>query len=261
MAELVGWSVLDVRDFVAIAQPPPDHFLVVSGTFDGDTLDTELAEVEDGIVTDVEGDDHEINVDAPSALDRLGAPTRLAEQDGRIAAASSTEAVRGWLDGEESLADDDAFADVAAALDGQRVYSAVLSPAPSGLDPAMLVLGGQASPDQVQELQERLDGQLPDDAYDAVGIGWAADDDGPLVSFAYHFDSEDQAEDNVDALRTLYESGTSLTTNRPYSDYFEVDDVTTAGPAVVVNARPASDTPLGAAYEMLNTRELLFVSR
>jgi hypothetical protein len=49
------------------------------------------------------------------------------------------------------------------------------------------------SPDQLEVLVERLEEQLPAASYDIVGIGWSADDDGPLVATAYHFDSEDVA--------------------------------------------------------------------
>ena len=122
MEEQVGWSVVDVDSFVAT-----NDFLVASGEFDDDTLDEDLAEVEGDIVTDVEGKDHEEHPDQPTAFDYDGAPTRFAHDDGRIAASSETDAVRGWLDDEESLADDDAYADVAKALD-EEAYAAVLLP-------------------------------------------------------------------------------------------------------------------------------------
>jgi hypothetical protein len=54
------------------------------------------------------------------------------------------------------------------------------------------------SPDQLEVLVERLEEQLPAASYDIVGIGWSADDDGPLVATAYHFDSEDVAEESPD---------------------------------------------------------------
>lgn len=196
-AEQVGWSVVDVDAFVSTAD-----FLVASGEFDDDTLDEDLVEVDDEIVTDVEGEDHEEHPDRPTAFDSQGAPTRFAEDDGRIAAASETDAVREWLNDEASLADGGAYADVAKALDEHDPYSAVLALSPSGKDP-----------------------------YDLVGLGWSEDDDAPLVSAAYHFDSEAAADDNVDSLRERFES-------EPLADHLEVDDAGTEGSTVVVTTRP-----------------------
>jgi len=79
------------------------------------------------------------------------------------------------------------------------------------------------SPDQLEVLVEQLEEQLPAASYDTVGIGWSADDDGPLVATAYHFDSDDVAEESTDALRELYESGTSVQSRRPFSDYLKVE--------------------------------------
>jgi hypothetical protein len=256
----VGWSVVDVDSFAALAQPP-DDFLVVSGNFDEDTLDEDLSEVDDGIVTDVVGDDHEQNLAEPTAFSRLGAPTRFAEDDARIAASSTTDAVRDWLDGEESLADDDGYADIARALDEHEVYSAVLTAVQPGIDPAALILGDQVSAEQLNALIEQLEDQLPEESYDTVGVGWSADDDGPLVATAYHFDSEDAAKNSVDALRELYESGSSVQSQRPFSDYLEVQDAETEGSVVVVTSRPTEDGGLSFAYKALVSRDVLFLSR
>ena len=110
-------------------------------------------------------------------------------------------------------------------------------------------------------LVELLEEQLPAASYDTVGIGWSADDDGPLVATAYHFDSEDAAEESVDALRELYASGNSMQSQRPFSDYLEVEDVEADGSVVVVTSRPAEDVAISFAYQALVSRDLLFVSR
>ncbi|MDZ5619241.1 hypothetical protein SFC88_00295 [Nocardioides sp. HM23] len=256
----VGWSVVDVDSFAALTQPPED-FLVVSGAFDEDTLDEDLSEVDDDIVTDVVGEDHELNVEEPTAFSRIGAPTRLAEDDGRIAASSTTGAVRDWLNGDESLADDAGYGDVARALDEHDVYAAVLSAVQPGIDAAALILGGQVSAEELEALIEQLEDQLPEASYDTVGIGWTTDDDAPLVATAYHFDSEDAAKDSVDALRELYESSTSAQSQRPFSDYLEVEGVETEGSVVVVTSRPAEGAAIHFAYQALVSRDLLFVSQ
>ena len=261
MDEQVGWSVVDVATYASVSGPP-ESFLVVSGDFDGETLSSDLAEVDDDIVTDVEAEDHEQNVQEPTAFSRLGAPTRLAEDDGRIAASSTTDAVRDWLDGEgDSYGDDADFAEVAKALDGQDVYSAVIAPAPSGVDPAALILGTDSPPEAVDRVRDLIEGQLPEASYDVVGIGWAQVDDGPLITTAYHFGSDDDAEDSVDSLRELYESGESVRSRQPYSDFIEVEDVEADGSTVVVTTRPAGDAPISFPFRALTERDLLFVSR
>lgn len=173
------------------------HFLVASGDFDDNTL-ADLPEVDDGIVTDIDDQEEEESDGA------LGLLTRFAEDDGRLAASSETDTVKEWLDDGESLADDAAYADVAKALDEQDAYSAAIT-------------------------------RLPDDeAYDLVGIGWSEDDDEPLVSAAYHFDSEDAAEDNVDSLRERFES-------EDLAEHLDVEDAGTEGASVVVTTRVKDD--------------------
>jgi hypothetical protein len=254
-----GWSVVDVDSFAALTQPP-EQMLVASGDFDEATLSDDLSEVEDGIVTDVEGDDHEQNVTDPTAFSRVGAPTRFAVDDGRIAASSSTDAVRDWLADGESLADDDAYADLARALDESEVYAAVIAPATSGIDPAALIVGQEPSAEVLERLVQQLEDQLPEASYDMVGIGWSVDD-GPLVTTAYHFDSEGDAEGSVDELRELYESGTSIQTQRPFSDLLDVEDVESDGTVVTVTTRPAGEGRVDLAYDALLSRDTLFVSR
>jgi hypothetical protein len=255
MDELAGWSVLDVDTFVA-QTTPPETMTVVSGDLD---LSDDLPEVEDGIVTDVEGEDNEPDLES-GGLNRLGIPTRMAEDGDWVAASSSTDLIRDWVDEEESLADANGdYADLAEALDQEGVYSAVLSGVAGGLD-ASVVLGGQLDPEEAEEQLREVQESLPDDPFDAVGIGWADDGGEPLVVTAYHFGSADAAESATEPLRELYESGTSVRTRAPYSDYFEVQDVAAEGEVVVVTSHLPDDATIGTAYEMLLSRELIFTS-
>jgi len=257
MDAVAGWSVLDVQTFVAQATPP-DSLMVVSGDLGAGAL-ADLPEVEDGIVTDVEGEDHAIDMDA-GALSRLGVPTRMAEDDGRIAVSPTTSLVRDWLDDEESFAEANGdYADLADALDAEDAYSAVLTEA-GGIDPAGL-LGEPVSPDQVEERLQTAQEALPDEAFGAVAIGWADDDGEPLVVTAYHFGSEDAAESSADQVRELYESGISVQSQTPFSEYFDVQDVSADGEVVVVTSHVPDETAVGTAFQMLQSRDLIFTSR
>lgn len=246
MHELIGWSVIDATAFVALPTPPGD-FIAVSGSFDQDTLHEGLTEVEDGIVTDKQGNDDDMDLGDDSTLDVTGKPTRLAHRDGIIAMSGSTPLVRAWLDDRPSVADQESFAAVARALDDHDVYSAVLAPPfPAG---DVAISGGP------------MEDALPEQPFDVVGVGWAMDDAGAMTSSVYHFDSDEDAERAVDPLRELHETGTSLTGGRPFSDYFSVEDVVADGDVVVVTARPAPDAPVDLLFRALLTREILFASR
>ncbi|WP_157551028.1 hypothetical protein [Nocardioides jensenii] len=258
-AGVLGWSVLDVDSFVELSVPP-GRFAVVTGDFDDDTLSGDLTEVEDGIVTDREGEDFENDLASVNATNPLGVPTRLARQDDRIALGTSTPAVRSWLDGGDTLADDDALAAVAGALDDEDVVSAVLTHVEGGQDPAA-ALGSQASPEQLKALSEQIDGFVPDDPFDAVGIGWAVDDGKAEVHVAYHFESDDAATDGAKVLEKTYREGVSVVSQTPFSDYLSVDDVETDDSVVTVSVTPADDNRDGFLYQALVQRELLFVSR
>lgn len=257
-AEVAGWSVLDVNSFVEYAVPPKS-FMVVSGDFDADTLADDLVDVDDGIVSDLEGEDLALDIERATALNRLGTPTRLAQQGHRIAVSTSTPAVQEWLDGDASLADQESFAAVAAALDDEDVVSAVLAQPTSG-DPAGTVLGDNVTPEQLKALQEQLEGELPKDPFDAVGIGWGVDDGRSEVHVAYHFASSSAAEAGADVLEDAYRDGTSLQARIPWSDRMSVEDVETEGSVVTVTVTPTDAGSVNDLYNALVQRDGLFIS-
>ena len=236
--------------------------LAVAGCSDDSATEESRAsagEVEDGIVTDVDGEDNEHDLES-AGLNRLGVPTRMAEDGDWVAASSSTDLLRDWLGDNESLADANGdYADLAEALDDEGVYSAVLSEVTGGLDPSV-VLGGRLDPEEAEELLREVQGSLPEDPFDAVGIGWADDGGEPLVVTAYHFGSADAAESATEPLSELYEAGTSVRTRAPYNEYFEVRDVEAEGEVVVVTSHVPDAAAIGTAYQMLLSRELIFTS-
>lgn len=255
--DLYGWSPLDVDSFASVSSPP-DDFTVISGAFDEDTLDADLKEVQDGILTDRDVEDNEIDLSAPSPLSRAGAPTRLAQQDGRIAFSSSTPAVSSWLEGAESAADDQALGSVAQALDRDDVYSAVLTRSAQGTASRG---GVQPLPAGAERIRAKTEDMLPEEPFDVVGLGWGQHDGAAAVYSAYHFESDTAAEGAVDALRDLYTSGTGIASRQPFSDHFTVEDVSAEDDVVVVSTRPKADSSVDTLYKALQTRDVLFTSR
>lgn len=250
MQDLAGWSALDVDSFAAVEEAPTS-FVVVSGGFGDDALDG-LPEVGDGVVTDVEADDHAFDPQA-DALSRIGAPTRMAQDGDRIVASSVTALAEEWLGGVESLADDDRYAGLADALDDREVYSAVLLPSAEAT-PNLL---GAAPESAVEEFEKSLDA-LPDAPFDLVAVGWHDGDSDATIG--YRFGSEEDAEASVEALEELYASGTSTSTGQPYSELVEAVEVSTDGPVVLVDVE-VEDGRVSLLFQMLTQSELLFASR
>ncbi|QGG94317.1 hypothetical protein [Actinomarinicola tropica] len=241
-AEL-GWSVADVSTF-AETSLPPRRVLVVSGDgLDDDVFDdADVVELEDDIVTAGEGEDHESDLEGTTAARPIGTPLRMAADDGRLVASPVTALVRGWLDDDlDTLADDEAHAAVAAALDGADVYAAVLWSQEAGSGS-----GGSDGPGLTA-------------SFDVVGIGWSIVGGEPVVTIAHHFADEATAEEQAERIRAILEEGKSLVTAQPMSDVLSLDEVTTDGAVTVATVRPAEGGFLGTPMQMLMQRDVLFV--
>jgi hypothetical protein len=255
----LGWSLVDADAFVEQSSPP-DSFAVLTGDFDDATLNADLAEVADGVVSYGEGDDFETNLSAgPSPVDPLGRPVRLAQDGDRIAVSFSTPFTQEWLAGpDETLADDSALAPVATALDDADVVAAVLVRVEPGLD----LLGGQPiSSELLAELQDLVEDQVPPAPFDAVGFGWNAVDGESAITVAYHFSSAGEAADSVASLENLYREGTSFTTMQPMSEYVTIDDIAATADVVAVSLSIPDGSRPQVIYDMLLRRDLPFISR
>ncbi|CAM3157360.1 hypothetical protein NODU109028_00450 [Nocardioides dubius] len=251
-AAAAGWSVHDVDSFVESGQPPR-VLTVAAGDFDDDTLADGLVEVEDDIVSNRDAEDGTTDLSQANGLSPIGVPIRMSEADGLIALSTSTELVRSWRDGADALAGEERAAAVADALDDEDVYAAVLS------DPlAVDALGARTTS---PALIERLLARVPEQAYDAVGIGWSLDDGAVQVQVAYHFADERDAAGGAAALEALWREGVSVRDGRPFAERLEVVEVETDDSVVTVELLPTAEGRPQLAFEMLQNGEPLFVSR
>lgn len=256
-ADALGWSLLDVDSFAEVLLPP-ERFAVVAGDFDEATLLTDLPEVAEGVVTYGEGEDHAADLENANAVNRLGIPVRLGHRDGVVAASPSTEAVADWVAGPEvTLAEDTALAAVAGALDEQDVVAAVLTTG-QNLSGDLAVAEMSMTPEVVESLRQQLT-DLPSVSFGTVGIGWAVQDDEPVVVVAYHMGSEDAAERAVPQFETTYRQGVTLRTGQPLSDWVELLSVEAAGDVVVVRGRNGEVGRPGALLEHLYGRDVPFL--
>ncbi len=251
-AEVAGWSAVDVRSYAELSAPPYT-FTVVQGVPDNALADS-LVDSGDGIRSTREGEDFEQDLEEVSSVDRLGRPIRFLQRDDRVGFGTSTALVTAWAEDGASLADDDSFDAVAAALDEEEVISAVLARAPRGGLAA--TLGQRLSPEQLRAVQEELDGMLPEKPFDTVGIGWSADGE---VHVVYHFADDGAARASVDSLERAWREGTTVQGRQPMSDLVTVDEVEAEGEVVVVTVEPA-DGRAGVPLQMLQSREFVFVA-
>jgi hypothetical protein len=256
----LGWSLVDANAFVE-QSTPPDSFAVITGDFDETTLNPDLTEVADGVVSYGEGDDFETNLSGDrNPVDGLGRPVRLASEGNRIAASFSTTSVQQWLAGpDESLADDATLAAVATALDEADVVAAVLTHVEPGFD--QLVGGQPISSEVLAHLQDEVEDQVPLAPFDAVGFGWNVVDGKAAITVAYHFSSREEAADSVASLESLYREGLSLVRREPISESITIDDIAAADDVVTVSLSVPGDSRPQVIYDMLLQRDLPFISR
>lgn len=239
VADELGWNVADVDAYAEVYRPP-HHTAVVSGAdLDAAVFDDgDVVELEDGIVTAGEGEDHWTDFDGRTALRPLGIPLRMGAADGRIVASRSTDVVRGWLDGGlRSSADSEPHRLVAAALDRADAYGAMLvsyrgTDAPSGR-------GGPALTAAV----------------DVVGIGWSVVDDEAVMTIVHHFVDEDAAAEQVANIEEIFRDGRTVAGDQPLAEVLELDGVVADGALTVTTVRRAGAGTLMTPLNLMMQRE------
>lgn len=242
--DLAGWSLVDVASYADIPEAP-GRFTVIAGDVDDDTL-AHLPEVGDGVRTVGEGEDGRGDLSGRNAVQSTGAPVRMAQRDGQLAASDSTAVVKDWLSGpSEPLTTDPTVDSLADALDEAGSVSALMS------------VGHDFSADS-QPVSEQSFGPLPPSDFDAVALGWSADDDEPVVTIAYHFADEAAASDSVESLREVFEDGTDSRGTR-LSDSLALGEITAQGPVVTATLSTKEDGAHADLATRLRQRDAPFV--
>lgn len=247
--EELGWSLADVTR-VAEVRAPPFRFTVVTGDVDEEALEgADLEDLGDGVWSAGTGDDGEVDADATSAARPLGTPLRMAAADGRLAASSSTEATRAWLEGgAETLAEDAGLGAIAAALDDGGAVAAMLAVTDFAPPPTP---GPGGDPDA----------RPITTPFDAVGIGWGVSGGEAAVTVAYAFADEGAAEGAVDQVSSAWTEGDSLRTAQPLGELAAVEDVQADGALVVVRLTIPDGSRPQVVADMAFGRDLPFVHR
>jgi hypothetical protein len=252
-AEL-GWSLLDSNAFVEEVSSPRT-FAVVEGDFGQDPVNPELLSVADGVVSAGEGEDLAVDAERRTVARPLGAPLRLAQQGSRIAAGTSTDEVAEWGAGpEETLADDEALASVAAALDEADVVSAVVV---SGVTMDLGSAVGEGAPPAVIEDYGDL---VPSAAFEDVGIGWGADDEGAAeATIAFRFADSEAAAAALPVFERQFAEGQLIQSRQPLDEQLRLERAESDGPVAVLSLSVLDGTPPGLLLDLLHRRDLPFV--
>lgn len=257
-ADELGWSATEVGAFVE-ASAPPRMFAVVTGDFADDAPSGEPGA--EGIVTVGEGEDLAADLEVRTAARPLGRPLHQVRKEERLAVTRSTEHATAWASGpEETLADHEALAAAAGALDEAGVISAVLVAGRSV--PLQDALGLNASEGTLTELEEEYRDLLPAAPFTAVGVGWSVDGEGAAeVTVAYVLPDEDAADQAVAALERQLEEGQSLRSRRPLNELITLRQATREGNIAVLTLGVSEGSRPGVVYQLLQERDLPFVHR
>lgn len=246
----LGWSILDVGSYAEV-RAGRLRFLVIQGDVDEQTLgQANLGNLGDGVFSAGEGADYALAPGDATPLRRTGAPLRMAAHDSRLALSGSTPAVESWVRrGDATVADDASLSEIAAALDSRDVVSAFLERSGFASDPAFL-----DRPAVVAAL-----GEPPiSHAFDAVGIGWRADDEGKAeVIVAYAFGDEAAAQASSPEVEESFTAALSTETMQPMGDRVRVQDIVADGRLVVATLHLVEGSP-GTVHHILMNRDRPF---
>lgn len=249
----LGWTVLDVSSFAEVSAPPA-RFTVLQGEFDVEQIDAAIDSNDDDVWA-IGEEDFSQDLANASAARPLGESLRLAEQDGALAVSKSTPPIEDWMEGDDRLDGDDDLAAVAEALDEHDVYAVMVLAGDDLLTDPLSIAGTTATPEQIEEIQERLGGMLLA-PFEVFGAGLTVVDDEAVGVLAYQHATADIAEENAEALEALFAEGPSVRTNQPLAEMFTDVAVEVDGTTVTVVLGFADDTPPNALWNAIQVREL-----
>ena len=218
MRKVLGFDARDVKTVASVeSQPDTVTVLRLKG---GATLKKGVTTSGSGQVGNLDPADV---VDAPFPF-----IYGVVQQRDQIALAKSSKLLSAWgKRGRHSLADQDAFLEVAKALDVNDIYDATLSDRPSEAPPIS------------QETHDQMHESMP--AFDAAGIAQGVEDGKAVEYIAYLVDDADQAKDKI---ADVWENGISVRLGKPFDQLLDVDGITAKGNVVTVKIFPKSEPGL-----------------
>lgn len=251
----LGWSLLDVDQFVDLSGPSPvlgrgvgasslgidEGLAVVTGAAGTGEFPPALDDLGNGVVQ-AGTDDVTLQDSTPARLQ--GAPLFLSRQDGRLAMASDRDMLDAWQSGSgPTLANDPAVAAVAARIADDQPTAVVIERGSFTVDPSRAT-GGDPS-------------VLPA-PFDAAGVAWSRDQAGPRLTIVLHHDTPDAARRNAVVLRDSWGDGL-WNADVPAAGRVSIVDVLTEGALDIVTLRSMDGNAAGGVFELLAGRTFPFV--
>ncbi len=253
----IGLDVGAIETFATFSSPPIS-FSVFTGEIE---IKGGLDQVGNGVSSAGSGEDFVQNIDEVSRLRPIGQPLRLAAQDQAVALSTSTPLVEEWASETfQSLADDDRFVAVARALDSAGAVTAIIAEGEYRFDPTMVV-GRTADPAVVEQVMEQVGPNLIPESFGLVGMGGAQIDGVPSLVAAYLFDDEVDAAASVDSIEGLWRTADSFRTSRPISEIIEYVSISLDGRVVTVISRPLEGRSTSVGYDLVASRDSVFLHR
>ncbi|MEM9514449.1 MAG: hypothetical protein AAGA42_06285 [Actinomycetota bacterium] len=248
-----GWGAETIRLHGSV-ESPPERFAVVVGPV---SWNEDAADLGGGVASLGEGSDFARNVSARTQLRPIGRPLRVADDGGVLAASSSTDLLRGWLDGSaEPLGNDDRFSTVARAFDERGVFQAAFIDGSFDVDRRFEDL----SPERRAEID------LPEvpikETFDLVAYG-VVERDGELGEvIAWVFADEGAASRAVDQIIVAASADQPAApgrTDHSLSTFYEIIDIVASGRAVIADVAYTDDGAPGSVTHLINVDDLAFV--
>jgi len=221
LIEEFGFGIGEIETFTVL-EALPAQFMVFSGV----SPRNDLPEVAPGVLTVGDGEDLIQDFENVSAVRRLGRPWRVAERDGFVGISLETAPLVAWHDDsvQQTLADDPSLLAVAQRLDEVGVVSASLSTSDSFA------------------------------GFEASGIAWTEDDDGPVGVVVLSYPSEAAAADRLGAVTAGFDeeprSGAAVPSER-----MVVDSVELRGAEIVMVVHFLPETNPQILLDMWSRRE------
>lgn len=251
LPDAAGFGIADIDRFIELTRAA-DSFMSASGAFDPVAIGTTLAESpfwgptteqrNSGTMTSwVWGDDSlAIDMEGIDALRPVGRAVQIAADEkrllagARIAILDDALAIGGGR--VPTLADDERFASIAAALDDAKALSAYISVTPWTFAELNLPSGsGQIVPSAEPHLS----------AFDAFAMGAALSGSEQAVVVVLHHQTAEQAAANADRLREVLAEGNEVVNgqSQPWSEVFSRTAVSVEGAVVTATLVPAEPNP------------------
>jgi len=267
LPDAAGFGIADIDRFVELTRGA-DSFMSASGEFDPDAIGSALAgstfwapKIEERENANVKSwvccdDSLAIDMQGIDVLHPVGRAVQIAAGKTRLLAAARVAVLDNALaigDGAvPTLADDDRFATIAAALDDADAFSAYISITPWGLDEPSL-------PTDPVPTGSSTEPHLA--AFDAFAMGTAISESEQAVVVVLHHPTAEQAAASAEVLRELLAHGNELVNgeSRPWSEVFSHTTVAVEGPAVTATLVPVEPNPLLWSRMWLTRTSLLAV--